>query len=153
MSNAEISICLWFDTAALEAATLYTSLFDDARITEVFYRGGDPAQGAFTVSFTLMGQRFWGLNGGPMYSASPAASICAYVETQEELDRIWSALLEGGGKESRCGWLTDRFGISWQIIPKALARLLKTDKSGRVLQAMMGMIKMDIAALDAAAKG
>ena len=87
------------------------------------------------------------------YSASPAASIGAYVETQEELDRIWSALLEGGGKESRCGWLTDRFGISWQIIPKALARLLKTDKSARVLQAMMGMIKMDIAALDAAAKG
>ena len=86
-----------------------------------------------------------------MYSASPAASMCAYVETQEELDQIWSTLLEGGGKESRCGWLTDRFGISWQIIPKALARLLKTDKSGRVLQAMMGMGKMDIAVLEAAA--
>ncbi|MGQ0612033.1 MAG: VOC family protein [Paracoccaceae bacterium] len=153
MQDPEVSTCFWFDAQALEAAQLYTSLFADAAITEVFYRGGDPAQGAFTVSFTLMGQRFWGLNGGPHFKPSPAASITVYLDTQPEMDRLWSALLEGGGAESRCGWLTDRFGISWQIIPRALPRLLRADASGRVMQAMMGMVKLDIAALEAAALG
>ncbi len=153
MPLPELSTCFWFDTSALHAAQLYTSLFDDAEITDVFYHGGDPAKGAFTVAFTLMGQRYWGLNGGPLYKASPAASITVYLDTQAEVDRIWIALLAGGGTESRCGWLTDRFGISWQIIPRALPRLLKSDGSGRVLQAMMGMIKLEIAALEAAAMG
>ena len=151
MPAPEISTCFWFDDQALQAAELYTSLFDDARITEVFHKNGDPAQGAFTVAFTLMGQRYWGLNGGPFYTATPAASITVYVDTQVEVDRLWAALLAGGGVESRCGWLTDRFGISWQIIPRALTRLLKTDATGRVLQAMMDMVKLNIAALEAAA--
>jgi predicted 3-demethylubiquinone-9 3-methyltransferase (glyoxalase superfamily) len=84
---------------------------------------------------------------------SPATSISVHVDTQAEVDRLWSALLEGGGSESRCGWLTDRFGLSWQIIPRALPRLLQSDTSGRVMQAMMGMVKLDIAALEAAAQG
>jgi predicted 3-demethylubiquinone-9 3-methyltransferase (glyoxalase superfamily) len=150
MPAPEISTCLWFDHQAEEAATLYCSLFDDARITEVMRHQGDPKAGAFTVAFTLMGQNYWGLNGGPHYKLSPAASITVYVDTQTEVDRLWSALLENGGVESQCGWLTDRFGLSWQIIPRALIRLLKADTSGGVMQAMMGMVKLDIAALEAA---
>lgn len=153
MPTAEIATCLWFDTQALEAATLYTSLFEDGRITEIFYKSGDPALGAFTVSFTLMGQRFWAMNGGPHYKLSPAASISVHVESQAEIDRLWTALLADGGSESRCGWLEDRFGLSWQILPFALPRLLKSDGAGGVLRAMMSMVKFDIAALEAAAKG
>ncbi len=152
MPAASVATCLWFDSEALEAARLYTSLFEDAGITDVFYRGGEPSLGVFTVEFTLMGQAYWGLNGGPHYKPSPAASISVHVDTQPEVDRLWHALLAGGGAESRCGWLTDRFGISWQIIPRALPRLLKSDPSGCVMQAMMGMVKLDIAALEAAAQ-
>ncbi len=153
MTLPAISTCFWFDSQAMEAAELYTSLFDDARITEVFHQGSDPAQPVFTVSFTLMGQAYWGLNGGPMFKHSPATSITVHVDTQAEVDRLWTALLAGGGAESRCGWLTDRFGLSWQIIPRALPRLLKGDGAERVLQAMMGMVKLDVAALEAAAQG
>ena len=85
----------------------------------MFYRNGDPAQGAFTVAFTLSGQRYWGLNGGPHFKPTPAASITVYVDTQAEVDRLWAALLAGDGVESRCGWLVDRFGIFWKIIPCA----------------------------------
>lgn len=151
MPAPAISTCLWFDDQAEPAARLYCSLFDGAEITEIFYKGGDPAAGAFTVAFTLMGQAYWGLNGGPHYRLSPAASISVHVDTQAEVDMLWEALLEGG-QESRCGWLTDRFGLSWQIIPRALPRLLKADASRRVMQAMMGMVKLDIAALEAAAQ-
>ena len=100
-----------------------------------------------------MGQYFVAMNGGPHYTLTPAASIFALVDTQAEVDRLWTALLADGGQESRCGWLTDRFGLSWQIIPRALTRLMQSDTSGRVIQAMMGMVKLDIAALEAAAKG
>ncbi len=150
---ASISTCIWFNDQAEAAARLYCSLFDDSRITEIHFRNGDPAAGCFTVAFTLMGQKYWGLNGGPMFALSPAVSITVNVDTQAEVDRLWSALLEGGGEESRCGWLKDRFGLSWQIIPRALPRLLKADSSGRVMQAMMGMVKLDIAALETAFKG
>jgi predicted 3-demethylubiquinone-9 3-methyltransferase (glyoxalase superfamily) len=153
MTQPAISTCLWFDNQAEEAARLYCSLFENSEITEVFYRGGDPKAGAFTVSFTLMGQKYWGLNGGPHFKLTPAVSITVYVDTQAEVDRLWTALLADGGEESRCGWLTDRFGLSWQILPRALPRLLKTDANGRVMQAMMAMIKLDIAALEAAAAG
>lgn len=151
MPAPSISTCLWFNDQAEPAARLYCSLFDGSEITEIFYKGGDPAAGAFTVAFTLMGQHYWGLNGGPYYALTPAASISVHVDTQAEVDRLWSALLEGGS-ESRCGWLTDRFGLSWQIIPRALPRLLKSDTTGRVMHAMMGMVKLDIAALEAAAQ-
>ncbi len=151
--DPEISTCLWFDDQAEPAARLYCSLFDDAEITNISYKGRDPAAGAFMVAFTLIGQKYWGLNGGPHCKLSPAASISVTVDTQAEVDRLWAALLSGGGVESRCGWLTDPFGLSWQIIPRALPRLLTADRSGRVMQAMMGMVKLDIAALEAAARG
>lgn len=153
MPKPEISSCIWFNDQAEDAARLYCSLFDASEITEIHYRNGDPASGVFTVAFTLMGQRYWGLNGGPRYALSPAFSISVNVDTQAEVDRLWSALLADGGNESRCGWLVDRFGLSWQIIPRALPRLMQADKSGRVMQAMMSMVKPDIAGLEAAAKG
>lgn len=149
--SLDVSTCLWFDHQAEAAARFYVGLFPDSTITEIFRQGGDPAGPAFTVAFTLMGQKYWGLNGGPHYKLTPAASITVYCDTQEEVDRLWTALLDGG-EASRCGWLTDRFGLSWQIVPRALTRLLKTDMAQPVLAAMMGMIKLDIAALEAAAQ-
>lgn len=153
MTAPAITTCLWFEKDAEAAATLYCSLFPDAAITNIFRQQGDPQNRAFLVEFTLMGQSFMAMNGGPHYKLSPAASIFALVEGQEDVDRLWAALLEGGGQESRCGWLVDRFGLSWQIIPRALTRLMKSDRSGRVAQAMMAMVKIDVAALEAAAKG
>jgi predicted 3-demethylubiquinone-9 3-methyltransferase (glyoxalase superfamily) len=149
--SLEVSTCLWFDHEAEAAARYYTGLLPDSEITEIFRQGGAADAPAFTVAFTLMGQKYWGLNGGPHYKLTPAASITVYCDTQDEVDRLWTALLDGG-EESRCGWLTDRFGLSWQIVPRALIRLLKTDKAQPVLAAMMGMIKLDIAALEAAAR-
>lgn len=142
-----VSTCLWFDGTALAAAELYVSLFDDAKITGVFRNG----PGVMTVEFDLIGQKYWGLNGGPLFPHSPACSISVHVDTQAEVDRLWAALTEGG-RESRCGWLVDRFGLSWQIIPRALPRLLKSDSTGRVREAMMTMAKIDIAVLEAAHK-
>lgn len=145
-----VSTCLWFNDCALEAARLYVSLFEDGKISEITPRGDDPAR-AMTVAFTLGGQSYWGLNGGPMFPHTPAVSITVHVDTQEEVDRFWSALTANGGRESRCGWLVDPFGLSWQIIPRALPRLLGEDRSGRVMAAMMLMAKIDIAALELAA--
>lgn len=153
MTAPAITTCLWFEKDAEEAATLYCGLFPDARITNIFRQQGDPQNRAFLIEFTLMGQAFMAMNGGPHYRLSPAASIFALVDGQDDVDRLWAALLEGGGQESRCGWLVDRFGLSWQIIPRALTRLMQSDRSGRVAQAMMGMVKIDVAALEAAAKG
>lgn len=153
MTTPTIHTCLWYDHQAEEAATLYCSLFPEARITDVFRQQGSPDSRAFMVTFMLMGQSFSAMNGGPHYRLTPAASIVATVETQAEVDRLWEALLVDGGVASRCGWLTDRYGLSWQIIPRALPRLLQTDTTGRVMQAMMGMIKIDVNALGAAARG
>lgn len=153
MQIPSIQTCLWFDDCAEQAATLYCSLFPDARITHVFRQGGAPDAPAFMVEFSLMGQSYAAMNGGPHYKLTPAASIVAHVETQGEVDHLWDALLANGGTESRCGWLTDRYGLSWQIIPRALPRLLQADKSGKVMQAMMSMVKIDVAGLEAAARG
>ncbi len=153
MNAPAISTCLWFETHAQEAATFYCSLFPDARITQVFRQQGDPQNRAFLVEFTLMGQAYSAMNGGPHYKLTPAASVFALVDTQAEVDHLWSALLADGGSPSRCGWLTDRYGLSWQIIPRALPRLMQADTSGRVVQAMMTMVKIDVAGLEAAAAG
>ena len=153
MTAAAIATCLWFASGAEAAARHYVSLFEGAAITAIFHQNGDPAAPAFIVTFTLMGQQFQAMNGGPHYQLTPACSISVHVDSQDEVDRLWTALLQDGGTESRCGWLVDRWGLSWQIIPRALPRLLKSDGAGRVLQAMMGMIKLDIAALEAAAAG
>ncbi len=150
MQAPAVSTCLWFDDQAEPAAALYCSLFDDATITSILRQHGDAQNRAFTVAFTLMGQEYWALNGGPHVKHGPAASITVGVGTQAKVDHFWNALLDGGA-ESRCGWLTDRFGLSWQIFPRALPRLLQTEGTGKVMQAMPGMVKLDIAALEAAA--
>ena len=150
MPVPSIQTCLWYTDQAEPAATLYCRLFPDARITNIFRQGSAPDAPAFMVEFTLMGQSYVAMNGGPHYTLTPAASIVAHVDTQAEVDDLWAALLAGGGVQSRCGWLTDRYGLSWQIIPRALPRLLQADRSGRVMQAMLGMVKIDVAGLEAA---
>lgn len=154
MPSPGVTTCLWFDHGAEAAAQFYVTLLPDARILHVHRQiGTDGSHGpAFLVDFVFQGQRFTAMNGGPHYTLSPAVSIQVFVETQLEVDRLWAALLEGG-TESRGGWLTDRFGLSWQIIPNALPRLIAAggDAAQCVLQAMSGMVKPDIAALQAAA--
>jgi len=154
----KISTCLWFDTQAEEAARLYVSLFANARVTETSrYGPGQPMpEGlALAVSLEIEGARFMLLNGGPIFPQSEAASICVSCDTQAEIDRLWSALTAGGGKESMCGWLKDRFGVSWQITPAILGPLMSGDpaRAARVMGAFMQMRKFDIAALQAAARG
>ena len=152
--HPKVSTCLWFDGDAEAAAAFYTSLLPDSRITNVLRPAPDGP--ALLVEFTLGGAPFQALNGGPQYRFSEAASISVGTEDQEETDRLWAALIADGGSESQCAWLKDRFGMSWQIVPKALPRMLgSSDRvaSGRAMQAMMGMRKIDIAALDAAYRG
>ena len=151
----KITPCLWFDTEGEEAATYYTSLFPNSRIREItrFGSAGPRAEGTvMTVSFELDGQEYVALNGGPDFTFNEAVSFQVSCEGQEEVDRLWSTLSEGG-EEGPCGWLKDRFGLSWQIVPTALPRLLADpdrDRSQRVMQAMLEMRKIDIAALEAA---
>jgi predicted 3-demethylubiquinone-9 3-methyltransferase (glyoxalase superfamily) len=152
----KITACLWFDTEGEEAARFYTSVFPNSRITDVAYygeAGPRPAGTVMTVSFDLDGQSFVALNGGPHFSFTEALSFQVSCETQDEVDRYWSALSEGG-EEGPCGWLKDRFGLSWQIVPTALPRLLQDpnrEKSQRVMQAMLGMRKIQIDELEQAA--
>jgi predicted 3-demethylubiquinone-9 3-methyltransferase (glyoxalase superfamily) len=150
---------LWFDTQAEEAAKLYTSIFPNSRILEIT-RYGDagpgPKGGVMTVSFELNGQRFTALNGGPQFKFTEAISFVVNVESQQEVDALWSRLTADGGEESQCGWLKDKFGLSWQITPTALMRLLADpdrEKSQRVMKAMLGMRKIDIGGLERAAEG
>jgi predicted 3-demethylubiquinone-9 3-methyltransferase (glyoxalase superfamily) len=155
----KITPMLWFDDQAEEAAKLYTSLFDDAEILNVSRYGeagpGEPGS-VMTVEFELEGQKFVGLNGGPAhYGFTEAVSFVVNCETQEEVDKFWDALTDGG-EEGPCGWLKDRFGLSWQITPTALPRLLTDpdrEKANRAMNAMMGMKKLDIAELERAAAG
>jgi predicted 3-demethylubiquinone-9 3-methyltransferase (glyoxalase superfamily) len=149
---------LWFDNNAEEAITLYSSLFDDARVTRLArYPEGTPLAGTvMNAEFELAGQKFIALNGGPHFAFTEAVSFLVSVETQDEVDRLWNALVADGGSESRCGWLKDRFGLSWQIIPTALPRYLGDSdpaKSSRVMAAMMQMSRIVIADLDAAYRG
>ena len=153
-NNPKVAICLWFDGDAESAAAFYTSLLPGSRITNVVRPALDGP--ALLVEFTLGGAPFQALNGGPQYKFSEATSISVTTEDQEETDRLWAALISDGGSESQCAWLKDRFGMSWQIVPKALPRMLgSSDRvaSGRAMEAMMGMRKIDIAALDAAYRG
>ncbi len=148
---AKVSTCLWYDGGAEEAAAFYVSLLPDSGITEVIRP--DPEGPALIVLFTLAGAPYQALNGGPHYTLTPAASIAVTTKDQEETDRLWTALVAGGGSEGHCGWLTDRFGLSWQIVPEALPRLLASpDRAAaeRVQQAMLQMSKIDIAALEMA---
>jgi len=149
---------LWFDTQAEEAAEFYTSLFPDSRITDVTRFGeGSPgtAGTVMTVAFELAGQRFTALNGGPEFHFTEAISLYVDCADQAEVDRLWERLTDGG-EPSQCGWLKDRFGVSWQIIPTALGELMgdpDAERAGRVVQAMLGMSKIDVAALQRAWAG
>jgi predicted 3-demethylubiquinone-9 3-methyltransferase (glyoxalase superfamily) len=150
---------LWFDHQAEEAAQVYVAIFPDSRITEVVRHGEagpGPAGSVMTVSFELKGQGFVAMNGGPLFQFNEAISFWIDCDSQAEVDFYWDRLLEGGGQPSRCGWLKDRFGVSWQVVPIQLIRLLKDPdpaKAARVMQAMLQMAKLDIAALEAAARG
>lgn len=146
----KITTFLWFNDQAEQAATFYTSLFADSRIVEV--RRG-PGGGVMVVTFELAGQRFMALNGGPQYTLNEAVSLYVDCETQEEIDGLWATFMEGG-EESRCGWLKDRWGLSWQIIPRRLPELLghpDPATAERVMKAMLGMQKLDLRALEEAA--
>ena len=155
----KITPFLWYDTEAEEAATLYTSLFPNSTILAVNRYGAagpGPEGSVMTVSFELDGQRCVALNGGPAHPFTEAVSFVVDCTTQEEVDRYWDALTEAGGEESMCGWLRDRFGLSWQIVPSRLPELLSDpdgEKAQRVMQAMLQMKKIDIAGLEAAAQG
>lgn len=146
--------CLWFDRQAEEAANFYASVFDDARISQV-HRAPDggtlPAGHALTVVLELGDQQYLFLNGGPHFTLDEAVSIVVECRDQAEIDRLWRALAADGGSTSHCGWLKDRFGVSWQIVPAVLPRLLADpDRAGRVLMALMGMSKLDIRKLETA---
>ena len=152
----KITPCLWFDTQAEEAATFYTSIFKNSRIREVARygeAGPGPEGSVMTVSFELDGQEFVALNGGPEFTFNEAISFQVSCETQDEVDEFWSRLSEGG-EEGPCGWLRDRYGVAWQIIPARLTELLSDpdpERSQRAMGAMLGMKKIDIATLEKAA--
>jgi predicted 3-demethylubiquinone-9 3-methyltransferase (glyoxalase superfamily) len=152
----KITPFLWFDDQAEEAASFYVSLYEGSRVLDVTRYGEAaprPAGTVMTVVFELAGQRLTALNGGPEYSFTEAFSLQVDVEDQAEVDRLWAALTDGG-EEGPCGWLKDRYGLSWQIVPKALRRLLgdpDPEKPRRVMEAMLRMRKLDVAELERAA--
>ena len=152
----KITPFLWFDDQAEEAANHYVSIFKNSAITGVSRYGEGapaPAGSAMSVTFVLDGIEFQALNGGPDLKFTEAISLFVAAETQDEIDDLWEKLTSGGGEPGQCGWLKDRYGLSWQIVPPVLGELLgdpDPNKSGRVMQAMLGMSKLDIAALRAA---
>lgn len=155
----KITTNLWFDGQAEEAAAFYTSLFEDARIlgVERFTEAGPGEPGSVvTVTFQLAGQEFVAINGGPEFTFTEAISLSVDCETQEEVDRYWEALTADGGEEVQCGWLKDKYGLSWQIVPRALVELLASsdrEAAARTTRAMLEMKKLDIQALRDAAAG
>ena len=152
----QIVPCLWFDTEGEEAAEFYTSIFPNSKIVSVAHYGEAmprPAGTVMTVNFELNGQEFLALNGGPEFSFSEAISFQVFCKDQDEVDRYWNALTKGG-EEGPCGWLKDRFGVSWQIVPRILNELISDpdrEKSQRVMSAMLQMGKIEIADLERAA--
>jgi predicted 3-demethylubiquinone-9 3-methyltransferase (glyoxalase superfamily) len=154
----KITPCLWFDGQAETAAKFYTSIFKRSKIGAISRYGEGmpmPKGTALTVSFTLEGQSFLGLNGGPQYKFTPAISLMVDCQTQKEVDTLWDKL-SAGGQPGPCAWLTDRFGVSWQIVPNILPKLIRDKdpvKAKRVLDAMMKMGKIDVAELKRAYKG
>ena len=157
-----ISPCLWFDHQAEDAARFYTGIFPASRIIRVAHYPavgqevhGRPAGSVMFVDFELAGQRFGALNGGPQFRFSPAVSLQLHCDSQQEIDHYWGRLSEDGAAEAQqCGWLADRFGLSWQIVPAQMGSFFDgddADRAGRVMQAVMSMKKLDLAALQRAA--
>jgi predicted 3-demethylubiquinone-9 3-methyltransferase (glyoxalase superfamily) len=148
----KITPFLWFDGKAEEAVNFYTAIFPNSKIVNMARygeAGPGPKGSVMSATFELHGQEFIALNGGPMFTFSPAISLFVHCETQEEVDRFWERLSEGGEKQ-RCGWLRDKFGVSWQVVPAVLGQLLQdkdTEKSKRVMNAMLQMDKIDISLL------
>jgi len=153
----EITPNLWFDTEGKDAAEFYVSVFPNSKITNVTYygeAGPRPAGTVLTVDFVLDGQRFTALNGGPHFKFDEAVSFLITCADQDEVDYYWAKLTEGGGEESQCGWLKDRFGLSWQVVPAEMERLLTDSdaaRAQRAMKAMLSMQKIDLAAIKAAA--
>lgn len=158
LSKQKIATFLWFDSEAEAAAKFYVSIFPNSRITSVMHYGEGaphPKGSVMSVVFELDGVEYMALNGGPYYKLTPAVSLFVKCETQAEVDRLWDKLLDGG-QAQQCGWLTDRYGLCWQIVPVALHKMI-TDpdgkRVGRVFQALMQMVKLDLPALQRAYDG
>jgi predicted 3-demethylubiquinone-9 3-methyltransferase (glyoxalase superfamily) len=161
--NISFATCLWFDSEAEEAANFYISVFPKSKILSISrydaasaIASGRPEGSVLTVVFELNGQKFMGLNGGPIFKFSEAVSIMVDCDTQEEIDYYWNTLTADGGQESACGWLKDKFGFSWQIVPREWEKLINhpdKEKAGRAMQAMLTMRKLDIAELKRACDG
>src|SRR5262245_12502626 len=156
----KIATCLWFNKNAEEAAKFYAATFRDSRVTAVHKSPSDYPDGkagdVLTVEFTVLGQPFLGLNGGPQFTFDEAISFQVFTDTQEETDRYWNAIVGNGGQESMCSWCKDRFGLSWQIVPRALMAAITdpdTAAAKRAMGAMMTMKKIDIARIEAARRG
>jgi predicted 3-demethylubiquinone-9 3-methyltransferase (glyoxalase superfamily) len=156
----KIAPCLWYNYDAEEAASFYVGLLPDSRIDRVVRSPADnpsmKAGGVLVVEFTLAGRPYVGLNGGPTFRFTEAVSLQVHTEDQEETDRLWNAFVGNGGQESECGWLKDRWGLSWQITPRRLMELIADsdpDRARRAMEAMMTMRKIDIATIEQAADG
>ena len=157
---SKISPCLWFDGQAEAAAQHYTTIFPDSRIVSVDRSAAETPSGpkdmVLTVSFSLAGQTFIALNGGPDFRFNESISFSIDCDDQVEVDRYWDALLAGGGEPSVCGWLKDRFGVSWQVIPRQLLEMLQSpdrEAAGRAMEAMLKMTKIEVSELEAAFNG
>jgi predicted 3-demethylubiquinone-9 3-methyltransferase (glyoxalase superfamily) len=155
----KISPFLWFDTQAEEAALFYTGIFKNSKMGRISYYGDagpGPKGSVMTAEFELEGQHFYALNGGPLFHFTEAISLFVSCDTQQEVDQLWEKLLAGGGSESQCGWLKDKYGLSWQIVPRSMLGYL-TDKdpvkAQRVMAAMMKMVKLDVSKLQDAYDG
>lgn len=159
MQTPKNTICLWFDKGAEEAANFYAATFPDSKVTSVFHAPSDFPGGtkgdALTVGFTVCGIPCMGLNGGPAFKQSEAFSFVITTENQEETDKYWDAIVGNGGVESDCGWCKDKWGVSWQITPRALTEALSAggEESKRAFDAMMTMKKIDVAVIEAARRG
>jgi predicted 3-demethylubiquinone-9 3-methyltransferase (glyoxalase superfamily) len=155
----KITTFLWFDTQAEEAAKFYTSIFKDSKINAISHYGEGmpmPRGTVMTVGFTLAGQEFTALNGGPQFKFTEAISLVVNCETQQEIDYFWDKLTSSGGQPIECGWLKDRYGLCWQVVPTALGQMMKAGdatKTNRMMAALMTMKKLDVAELQKAYEG
>jgi predicted 3-demethylubiquinone-9 3-methyltransferase (glyoxalase superfamily) len=163
MTMPKISPCLWFNDQAEQAAKFYTGIFKNSKILEIsrYTKAGNDVHGrpeasVMTVTFEIDGTRFTALNGGPAFTFTEAISFQIDCKDQQEVDYYWEKLIEGGGKPVQCGWLKDKYGLSWQVVPTALKEMLMdkdTAKASRVMEAMLKMVKLDIEALKKAGQG